>query len=410
MPSRLVRLLPSHPATRALIYSTLAGSSGRALFITMSVVFFTRSVGLSASEVGVGLTIAAVCGLFAGVPAGHLADRMGPRNTLVVFATLRAVGPLGYLLVHEFAGFVAVASTLALLDAASGAAHGALVAGAIPAQERVRTRAILRSVTNVGWAIGAIGAGLALHADTRAGYTTLLLVCVAFFLLSALLDLRVPAVAAAAKRNDGPTFVVLRDRPYLALTVLNAVLCVHYGMLNVAVPLWVVQRTSAPAWVVGGLGLLNAVSVIFLQVRASRGAGEATGAAAAQRVAGFLLAGACVLYALAAGKPMWVAVGILFIASAVHVLGELRQAAGSWGISFDLAPSHAQGQYQGLYSTGFALANVIAPAVLATVVIGWGWPGWALFGFLFAASGMAVPVATRWAQRTREPELATALG
>jgi hypothetical protein len=168
----------------------------------------------------------------------------------------------------------------------------------------------------------------------------------------------------------------------------------------------VVQRTSAPAWVVGGLGLLNAVAVIFLQVRASRGAEEATGAAAAQRVAGFLLAGACGLYALAEGKPMWVAVGILFVASAVHVLGELRQAAGSWGISFDLAPPHAQGQYQGLYNTGFALANVVAPAALATIVIGWGWPGWALFGMAFVASGLAVPLATRWAQRARRPELA----
>jgi MFS family permease len=159
MLSRLISLLPSHPATRALIYSTLAGSSGRALFITMSVIFFTRSVGLSATEVGVGLTIAAVLGLFAGVPAGHLADRLGPRNTLVAFASARAVGPLVYLLVDGFTGFVVVASSLALLDAATGAAHGALVAGAVPAQDRVRTRAILRSVTNIGWAIGAVGAG-----------------------------------------------------------------------------------------------------------------------------------------------------------------------------------------------------------------------------------------------------------
>jgi hypothetical protein len=264
-------------------------------------------------------------------------------------------------------------------------------------------------VTNVGWAIGAVGAGYALHVDTRAGYTTVLVVCAGFFLLSALLDLLVPPVPRSPRRQ-GPTFIVLRDRPYLVLTVLNAVLSVHYGMLNVAVPLWVVQRTSAPAWVVGGLGLLNAVAVIALQVRASRGAEQATGAAAAQRVAGFLLAGACALYALAEGQAMWVAVGILFAASTVHVLGELRQAAGSWGIAFDLAPADAQGQYQGLYNTGFALANVIAPAVLATVVVGWGWPGWALFGILFAASGMAVPVATRWARRTRRPELAPALG
>lgn len=367
----------------------------------MSVVFFTRSVGLSAAEVGFGLTIAALISLFVGVPAGHLADRIGPRAVTFVLGSARAVGTLGYLLVGNFLGFVLVATVLSLLDAAGGAAHGALVAGAVPAEDRVKTRAYLRSVTNVGWAVGGVGAGAALHFDTRFGYTMLILVCVACSLLASGLILRVPAVAPTAKPKDGPRFLVLRDRPYLSLAVLNGILCIHYGMLNVAVPLWVVQRTDAPAWVVGGLALLNAVVVILFQVRASRGAGEANGAAAAQRVAGFLLAGACVLYATAEGQPMWVAAGILFAAAIVHVMGELRQAAGSWGISFDLAPDHAQGQYQGMYNTGWALANVLAPALLATVVVGWDGPGWILFGLLFGVTGFAVPIAVRWAQRTR---------
>lgn len=405
---RLAGLLPAHPATRALIYATLAGSTGRALFITVSVVFFTRSVGLSAAEVGLGLTIAAVLGLFVGVPAGHLADRVGPRATTVSFGLARAGMPLGYLLVDDFAGFLVVAIVIAMLEAAGGASHGALVAGAVPARDRVRTRAILRSATNVGWAFGAVGAGVALHFDTRFAYAVLLFVCAGCALLASLLNLRVPAVAPRPKTHGGPALIALRDRPFLTLTVLNAVLCVHYGMLNVAVPLWVVQRTEAPAWIVGGLGLLNAVAVILFQVRASRGSGDATGAAAAQRVSGFLLAGACVLYALAEGQPMWVAAAVLVIAALVHVLGELRQAAGSWGLSFDLAPDHAQGQYQGLYGTGFSMANVVAPALLTTVVVGWGWPGWALFAVAFVVTGLAVPIAARWALRTRSPRHETA--
>jgi MFS family permease len=398
MLARLIRSLPSDHTTRALMYGTLAGSSARALFITMSAVFFTASVGLSAPQVGLGLTIAAAAALFVGVPAGHVADRIGPRTMLVAMLIARAVGMLGYLLVSEFLGFVVVATVLAVLESAAGASNGALIAGAIPAENRVRTRALLRSVTNVGWAVGAVGAGAALQINTRSGYIAVLLVCVAAGLLSAGLALRVPVVAPQARPKDAPRLEVLRDKPYLALTVLNGILCVHYGMLNVAVPLWVVQKTDAPAWVVGMLGLLNAVVVIFFQVRASRGTSEASGAAAAQRISGFLLAGACLLYAAAQGFSAWAATAVLVGGSLVHVMGELRQAAGSWGISFDLAPDHAQGQYQGMYSTGYSMSGIIAPAVLTTVVIGWGTPGWILFAVIFAATGAAVPLAVRWAR------------
>ncbi|MFC7241477.1 MFS transporter [Catellatospora aurea] len=401
MLTRMIKLLPDHPATRALVFSTLAGSTSRGLFITISVIFFTRSVGLSAGQVGLGLTIAAVVGLIAGVPAGHLADRVGPRRVMVAFGAARATLMLGYLAVHDFPGFVLVAAGVQVLETGFGAANGALIAGSIPAEHRVRTRAMLRAVTNVGWGVGALIAGVALKYDTRAAYIAIIVVCAALALMASSLVMRVPPVAPQPRRASGPALIVLRDRPYLALAALNGVLCIHYGMLNVAVPLWVVERTNAPAWVVAMLGLLNATVVVLFQIRASRGTATAEGAAVAQRTSGLLLLGACLLYSLAAGQSAWIAVAVLVAAALVHVLGELRQAAGSWGISFDLAPDHAQGQYQGMYGTGFSLAGVVAPALLATVVVGWGWPGWLLFGLVFAASGAAVPAAVRWARRAR---------
>ncbi|NUT32195.1 MAG: MFS transporter [Hamadaea sp.] len=403
----MIKLVPTDPVVRALVTSKLASSVSRGLFITVSVIFFTRSVGLTAGEVGLGLTIAAVAGMFAGVPIGHLADRVGPRGIMIAFGVARAAFMLGYLVVDDFAGFLIVATVVNVLESGVGAANGALIAGSVSADQRVRTQAMLRSVTNVGWAIGAVVAGVALNYDTRTAYLAVIVICVVISLLASTLVLRVPPVAPQPRRKSGPALVVLRDRPYLALAALNGVLCIHYGMLNVAVPLWVVERTEAPAWVVAGLTLMNAVAVALFQVRASHGTGTAEGAAVAQRTSGFLLLGACVLYSLAAGPGAWLATVVLFAAAAVHVLAELRQAAGSWGIAFDLAPDHAQGQYQGLFGTGFALAGVIAPAVLATVVVGWGWPGWLLFGVIYAVSGAAVPVAVRWARRTQrqvEPE------
>lgn len=351
MPPRLINLLrsltPGSPALLALTTSSLVASIGRGTFITISVVFFSRSVGLSASQVGLGMTIAAVIGLFAGVPAGYLADRVGPRAVTIALGCLQAVVLLGYTMAHGFVAFVVVAGAVSLVESGLGASRGALIAGAVPAEERVRTRAYLRSVTNVGWVLGALPAGWALQHDTRGGYLAVIVLNSALFLTAALLNLRVPAVPPQPRAANGPQLVALRDRPFLTVTLLNAVLCIHYGMLNIAVPLWVVNRTNAPAWVVAAATALNAVVVVLFQVRASRGTGDATGGARAQRVSGVLLLAACLLYALAAGQPAWVAAVVLLVGAFVHVLGELRQAAGGWGISFSLARSTPRASTRG---------------------------------------------------------------
>jgi hypothetical protein len=95
------------------------------------------------------------------------------------------------------------------------------------------------------------------------------------------------------------------------------------------------------------------------------------------------------------------AIALLIVGSFVHVLGELRQSAAGWGISFGLAPAHAQGQYQGAYSMGFQLGHLVSPLLLTTVVLGLGQVGWVLLGVLFVATGAAVPPVVAWAGRRR---------
>ena len=86
-----------------------------------------------------------------------------------------------------------------------------------------------------------------------------------------------------------PRTGVLRDRPYLTLAALNAVLYLYMPMLSVLLPLYVVQRTTAPAWTVGGFFVLNTVGVTILQVRAARTVSDPRSAIRASRRAGLLL-------------------------------------------------------------------------------------------------------------------------
>ena len=81
-------------------------------------------------------------------------------------------------------------------------------------------------------------------------------------------------------------------------------------------------------------------------------------------------------------------------------------ASGSWEISFGLAPADKQGQYQGFFGTGTAVARMVGPLLLTTLVIGWGTPGLLVVGLLFLAAGLATTPAVRSAERRTETTLA----
>jgi MFS family permease len=91
------------------------------VFFTVSAIYLTQSVGLGPAQVGIGLTVAGLCGLLAGVPAGHLGDVRGPRNILVGLAFAEAVRVAAYTLVHSFGAFLLVACLVTTVDRASNA-------------------------------------------------------------------------------------------------------------------------------------------------------------------------------------------------------------------------------------------------------------------------------------------------
>ncbi|MBQ1056137.1 MFS transporter [Micromonospora sp. C32] len=398
-----MRLLPEPGPSRILALSTLVNTVGRGTWLTASALFLTRSVGLTVTQVGVALTLTALVSLVASTPMGYLADRLGPRG-LQMAALLASAGCTAALVaVRSFTGFLAVGVLMALADAGTRGARGALIAGAVPPEQRVRTRAYLRAVTNVGISVGTVLAGFALAADTRGAYVTLILLDAATYVLAAAVLLRLPPVPPVPAPAHGPRLIALRDRPFLAFTVLDGLMSMHFSLINIALPLWIAGHTTAPNWLISVCLLVNTVVVILFQVRASRGTEDLTGAGRASRRAGVLLAVACALFAAGGGVPLAVAVPLLLAGALVHVVGELWHAAAGWGISFGLAPAHAHGQYQGAYGMGMQLGSMVAPVVVTTLAIGWGVPGWLVLGGVFLLLGALVPPVVRWAARTRPP-------
>ena len=396
-----MNLVPQDPVVRRLALSTLVNASGRGIYFTLSALYFTRIVGFSVVEVGTALSIAAGFALFAGLPLGHLADRRGPREVQV--ALLAAVTVLSglLLLVQEWWQFVVLASAIGVVDRGAGAVRQALIAGLVGRGSRSGTKAYLRSITNVGMALGTGIAAIALHFDTREAYLVVLYLDVATYGVCALVTAGLPSAPRAEGGDVVGMFHALRDVPFVALTAVSAVLSIHYWIVDLAMPLWLVDRTDAPKALVSVLVVLNCVAVVLGQVAVAKRVDSMLAASRATVLAGFLLLLACIAFGMSAGVGVAMAVAWLLAASMVHVCAEMLQAAGSFHVGFELPPDHAQGQYQGVWGLGYGLASFVAPTLIALLPLGLGVPGWWLLGGILLAAALLFVPTLRWAERTR---------
>ena len=119
---------------------------------------------------------------------------------------------------------------------------------------------------------------------------------------------------------------------------------------------------------------------------------------------------ACVVFALSAGASLWVAVGALVLGAVLQVVAEMGQSAGSWQLSFDLAPAERVGEYQGFFGTGVTVARTLGPLVLTTLLVEWGTPGWLLLGGVTLVASYAMgPATRRAADRASEPAMGRAV-
>jgi MFS family permease len=382
----------------------LTNSIGDGAYYVCSALYFIRIVGLSPTQVGFGLTLAWAVGFVAGGPLGHLADRRGPRGTAVLLAIATGVAVGSFLFVRSFVPFVVAACGNASVQCGLSAARQALLAGLVERAKRTEIRAYLQSTLNGGLAIGAALGGVALYLDTRPAYLAVLAVDATSFFAAAVVLLRLPAVAPApATANGEPKLAVLRDRPYAVISLINMVMLLNMPLLSLVLPLWIVERTDAPRWMVSTLLILNTVSVVLFQVRVARRVTDLRSAARSARRAGLVMLGSCTVFAVsAAGSSAWVAGAVLLAGAGLQVFGEMLQASGAWEISFGLAPPDKQGQYQGFFGGGTAVARMLGPLLLTTLIVTWGTPGWLLLGGLFLAAGVAMRPAVRWAERSRE--------
>ena len=403
----LARILSDDPLIRAMSYQSVLSAFGEGAFLTGSAVYFTQIVGLSAAQVGLGMTIAGVATFLASVPLGRAADRFGTRRTWIVGSFIEALLFASWLLARDFLAYVAVTVALELAQTWMRSGRNAYRLDVFPRETRVRSMAYMRASRNVGYTLGALAGGLALAAHSNHLVEAVPAVTALILLANTAWVTRMPKLAHETHEPAETVEEVtggraLRNRGFLAACILDGVLSTHQVLLNVVIPLWLVEETDAPRVLLAWLFGTNTVMAVFLQVAAARGVTDVRTSLRAERRGAACFVLSCLIILITHDTTGWVTIALVWLGHVTVTGSELFNSAGQWGIQAELSDPRRRGEYQGVANLGFTVGTVWAPAAYTFLAMTWGAPGWLLIAAVITTAAALLPVATRSAERYLE--------
>jgi MFS family permease len=408
IPGAVRRILPPTKLERDLALQCVLSAFATGSFITGTAVFFTQIVGLTGAQVGLGMSIAGVVTLLLSLPIGRLSDRVGAKPLWASGALVEALLYFAWPLAGGMVSFVALLSVLAAVSTAGNTGRNVYRIAVFPRDVRVRALAYMRSARNVGYTLGALAGGIALAIGSRGAITAVPVLTGVLLLLNSAMVMSLPSIqrpappAGHAGADAVPAPPAWRNRGFVLLSACNGVLTSNQVLLNVVVPLWLVERTDAPHTLLAWLFGTNTVMAVCLQVRASRGSETVTGALRAVRRCGWSFVLSCLVISLTHETVGWVSIALIWLGHVTITGAELWQSASDWGFQSELSDHARLGDYQGVWGLGYQVGPILFPGLYTFLALQWGAPGWAVIAVLAVAAAVVAHPAARAAERYLE--------
>jgi MFS family permease len=374
-------------AERIILANAFVDAFGTSLYTTTFVVLALSVRHLSAVDVGLALSSGGVAVLILTVPVGRLADRFGPSRVLIVCKALRAVLFLIFPFAVGLPALILLVTLTAGIGAGNSAADQALLGSVVKDDDRLEALGRIRSIRNLSSIAGGSLAGVALAVGGWKMYAVVLWLNGFSYLFGAIAYCWLPRVRPAPRLAGPRVWVtVVRNGRYLALTGASTIFALSVPLLQVGIPLWITQHTSAPHWVIAIVSITNALMVVVLQTRLSRSSRTFPGARAALRWSTLWFVGSSLLLAWAGWLGTWAAVALILVASVTLTFGEILESAAWWKISYDLAPPDRRSEYLTTFSLNYAVIAMVGPVCMAAL-IGTGIIGWIALCIAFLVAG-----------------------
>ncbi|MFF5210795.1 MFS transporter [Streptosporangium sp. NPDC000396] len=391
---------PGGRNARIMLLALALDRTGSGLWASSSVLYFTFVTHLSVQQVGVLLGVAGVAGIIGSPLAGHLAGRFPVRSLLIGCHLLRLVALSLLLVCTGFDALLPIVAVTYLGDRAAKTLE-MLFATRTAGERRAAYQALSRSASNAGYGLGAGIAAIGLAVGTHGAYTALILGDALSFVVAAALvwrtrEPRDNSVVEVARPDDTAAGATAgnqpaarqanpwRDRGYLRFVLLDILMNIDDSILNVGLPLWLVNHTSAPHALVPAFLVINTVMVVVLQMSVSARTEGPRLAARAVLLYGILMFVCCTVVAAATRGGTWAATVVLLAAALLVTLAELMRSVSSWELAVLLAPQDARASYLGVAGMSSSVQKFAGPPLLTGVVMAAGPAGWIALGAVVA--------------------------
>ncbi|MEU0653638.1 MFS transporter [Streptomyces albogriseolus] len=348
--------------------STLVNRLG-AFVATFMALYLTLDRGYSASYAGLVVALHGLGGVISSLGAGVMTDRLGRRPTLLVAqtATALSVALLGF--VHDPVAIAAVAFLVGMASSASRPAVQAMMADIVRPEDRIRAFSLNYWAINLGFAISSVGAGFIAEVSYLAGFLieagmTLVCAVLVFVKLPESRPQQQPAGTGGTQEDAVSLGTVLRDGRFMGVVGLSFLVAVVFQQGYLGLPVAMGEAGFTPADF--GMAIaVNGVLIVVLQLPVTRLIEHRD--PRRMLVVSSLLAGYGFGLTAFAGS-----VGVFALTVCVWTLAEIVNAPVQTGLVVRLSPVHGRGRYQGVYTSSWAVAALVAPLLSGFVIDRWG--------------------------------------
>jgi MFS family permease len=364
---RTVRALdPRLPAEVWLLQlGGVMNSFGNGVVLPFLVIYLHDVRGFGLGVAGLVVATSAAAQLTAGIAAGPLVDRLGPRPVLGGGLVMQAIGiGLFPLVRHPLEAFVLIA-----VEGAGSAgfwpSQSTLIARLTPAARRHAAYAQQRVTMNLGIGLGGLVGGLIASVGHPSSFTVLFVVDAATFLayvgvLAFVHDTGPPEAHADARASYG---AVLRDRVFVGLWTLNFLfVTAGYSLFNL-VPPFARDHARVSEHEIGAFFFVNTIVIVIVQLPISRAIeGRRRMRALALMPLSWIVA--WLLVDLAGwrmdGGGAFV---VIAVALAIFGIGECFHGPAHQALVAEIGPPHLRGRYFAVHSLSWGLAGTVGPAL-----------------------------------------------
>ncbi len=357
----------------------LLSQTGSGFTLFYAPIFFVNQVGLSATQVGLGLGSAALSGMVGRVLGGSLSDSpgWGRKRTLLISALVSAIAAFGLAAASNFLTFVIGNLLMGLGIGLFWPASEAMIADLTSPDQRNEAFAINRLCDSLGLGLGVVLGGI-LVSLTPAYWLLFAIDGVSFLVLLAVVGLTIVDTyrieADPATSNPiSPTQAALAgwshaltDRRLLTFAAANVLFTTYIIQLNSTMPLYFTNFVQVTETSKGFAPLT--LSALFTWHLVLMGIIQLPIARALNRVSRVqALIGSVLLWALGfvvvwvtgmttVGAIVWAAVAL-----AVLALATVTYLPSASAIVVDLAPPSLRGVYLAVNSQCWAIGQFIGP-------------------------------------------------